>query len=202
MAAWDSDDLLAQFDLFGQRPATDESLTDAQKFTLLTRAQEKCYSLWAVHFPEMLVGDPTIMSTADSGETYTFASSVWPQGGVEIRASRTGELLVGGAEFAGYDYVWEGNKIRIPDGKTRTFAAGPYARYMTPPSEIDTGGADEPTLMPEHARILIVWWALYLWANRGGGTRDPNYWLGLFQSSWGGDPRIEGDVGKIGRAHV
>lgn len=197
MAYSTSAELLAGFKLFAMRPDTDESLKDAQIYQLLSKGQEKCYELWAAHFPEVLYGAPTIMSTADSGATYTFSGSVFPFGSVEIRSSRSGALLTPTTDWGEGDYVWEGDQIRIPNGKTRTFSAGPYARYISPPSDISA--TTEPTLVPAMARSMIMYYALYLWAERGGGMNevDPNRFLGMFQSAWSGDPRIPGDVGIL-----
>ncbi len=197
MAYQSSAELLAGFDLYANRPDSDESLTDAEKYLYLSQGQEKVYGVFAVHVPAVLYGAPAIMSTADSGATYTFASDVFPGGEVEIRESRDGRLLVPGTDWGDADYVWEGANIRIPNGKTTTFSAGPYARYVSPPADITS--AVEPTLVPAHARSLILYYALYLWAERGAGTTqaDPNRFLGLFQSALMGDPRIEGDMGII-----
>lgn len=197
MAYETSAELLAGFKFFAMRPDTDESLTDAQIYQLLSKGQEKCYELFAAHFPEVLFGTPALMSTADSGYTYTFASSVFPFGGVEIRSSRTGGLLIPTTDWGDGDYVWEGDQIRMPNNRPRTFSAGPYARYISPPADIS--GSQEPTLKPKMARVMSMYYALYLWAERGGGMNevDPNRFLGMFQSVWSGDPRIPGDVGIL-----
>lgn len=197
MAYSTSAELLAGFKFFAQRPATDESLTDAQIYTLLSAGQVKCYEILAAHCPAVLYGDPALMSTADSGYTYTFASSVFPFGSVEIRSSRTGGLLIPTTDWGDGDYVWEGDTIRMPNNRPRTFSSGPYSRHIAPPSDIS--GSTEPTLKPAMARQLIMYYALYLWAERGGGMNeaDPNRFLGMFQSAWSGDPRIPGDVGIL-----
>lgn len=198
MAYSTSAELLAGFKFFAQRPDTDESLTDAQIYVLLSKGQEKCYEMWSVHFPQVLYGDPTLMTTADSGLTYQFASSVFPYGSVEIRSSRTGALLIPTTDWGDGDYVWEGDQIRIPSGQTRSFADGaPYARYISPPDDIDD--STEPTLKPAMARAMILYYALYQWAERGGGMNeaDPNRFLGMFQSAWSGDPRLPGDIGIL-----
>ena len=192
-----SAELLAGFKFFAMRPTTDESLTDAQIYTLLSKGQEKCYEMWAAHFPEILYGVPYLMTSADSGATYTFGTSVFPYGSVEIRASRNGNVLTPTTDWGEGDYTWEGDNIRIPNGKTRTFSAGPYARFITAP--VDISGSQEPTLIPKMARAMIMYYALYLWAEMGGGINqaDPNRFLGMYQSAWSGDPRIPGDAGVL-----
>lgn len=194
-----SAELLAGFKFFAMRSAVDESLTDAEIYILLSAAQQHSYGMFAIHFPEVLYEVPTIMTTADGGKTYTFASSVFPFGNVEIRSSLNGNLMIPGTNWDGNcDYVWEGDRIRIPNNRSRTFSAGPYARYIKMPSDITA--LVEPTLKPSFARPLILYYALYLWAERGGGVNqvDPNRYLGMFQSAWAGDPRLSGDAGIMG----
>lgn len=197
MAYQTTAELLAGFDFYAMRPDTDESITDVQKYVLLSQGQEKVYELLAAHVPEVLYGAPTLLTTADGGYTYTFPTAVFPYGAVEIRASRNGQLLIPGTEFSTADYTWEGDSIRIPNGKTRTFADGPYGRWISSPTDI--AAAQEPTLSPATARPLILFYALYLWAERGGGMNqvDPNRFLGIYQSLWSGDPRIPGDAGIL-----
>lgn len=199
MAYQTSAELLAGFNFFAMRPTTDEAITDAQKYTLLSEGQAHVYGMLAIHAPEVLYEAPTIMSTADSGKTYTFASAIFPFGNVEIRSSRNGNLMVPGTDWDGNaDYVWEGSRIRIPNNRTRTFSDGPYARYIKMPADISA--LQDPVLAPSFARKLIMYYALYLWAERGGGANqaDPNRFLGMFQSAWAGDPRLNGDVGILG----
>lgn len=199
MAYQTTAELLAGFKFYALRPSTDESLTDAQIYILLSEAQKHVYGMVALHFPEVLMTAPTIMSTADGGKTYTFASSVFPFGQVEIRSSLNGNLMIPGSWWdSNADYVWEGDQIRIPNNRSRTFTDGPYARYMAMPTDI--GASQEPTLKPAFARSLILFYALYLWSERGGGVNqaDPNRFLGMFQSAWAGDPRLSGDAGIMG----
>jgi len=194
--AWASANLLARFKLLAGLPTNSETPVDATIYDYLSLGQEHCYGLWAIHFPHVLVGAPTIMSTADSGKTYTFSGAITPMGLVEIRESPTGRLLVPGEEFEpSADYVWEGNQIRIPDSKTTTFSNGPYARYIAPPAEIS--GSQEPTLKPAFARILCVYYGLYLWANEAGNAaiNSPDHYLSLFSNAWAGDKRVNGDAG-------
>lgn len=199
MAYSTSAELLAGLNFYAMRPSSDEAITDAQKYALLSEGQAHVYGMFAVHFPEILYEAPTLLTTADGGATYTFASAIFPFGNVEIRSSRNGSLLIPGTDWDGNaDYVWEGDRIRIPNGRTRTFTDGPYARYIKMPADIS--GSQEPVLEPAFARKLIMYYALYLWAERGGGVNqvDPNRFLGMFQSAWAGDPRLNGDVGILG----
>jgi hypothetical protein len=194
-----SQQLLDGFKLFAGRPSPDEGISDPEIFALLEQGQRHVYGIFASHVPDVLYGDPTIMSTSDS-KVYTFASSVFPLGSVEIRSARNGQLLTPGTEWdSNADFVWEGDQIRIPNNRTRSFSSGPYARYISIPTALDAD--NEPSLKPPHARILILYHALYLWAEIGGGANqvDPNRYLGLFQSALSGDTRIPGDIGILGQ---
>jgi len=196
---WSSSQLLARFKAQAGLPASQETPTDPQIYDYLSLGQEHCYGLWAIHFPHDLVGDPTIMSTSDSGATYQFSGDIFPLGLVEIRESPTGRLLVPGEEFdPNADYVWEGDQIRVPDSGTTTFDDGPYARYISPPAEISA--TEEPTLKPTFARIMCVYYALYLWANQPGNAsvKSPDTFLSLFNNAWTGDKRVQGDSGIMG----
>ena len=197
MAYETATELLAGFKFFSSIPGTSEKPTDPEIYILLSKGQEKCYEMWAAHFPEVLYGVPYLMTSADSGATYTFGSSVFPYGSVEIRSSRNGNILIPTTDWGEGDYTWEGDNIRIPNGKTRTFSGGPYARFITAP--VDISGTVEPTLIPKMARAMAMYYALYLWAEMGGGINqaDPNRFLGMYQSAWSGDPRIPGDVGIL-----
>ena len=198
MAYESSAELLAGFDFFGMRPDTDESILDPTKYILLEQAQKHIYGVFATHVPAVLYAAPAKLTTADSGLTYTFPDSVFPSGNVEIRASRNGELLIPTVDWGSGDYVWEGDTIRSPNGKAKTYSDGPYARYVVPAGTLNA--ANEPTLEPPKARILILYYALYLFAERGGGMNqiDPNRYLGLYQSELSGDSRIPGDIGILG----
>ena len=155
MALYDSADLLARVLASLNRPTVDEALTSAQVYSFLTEAQMHYTMEFAARWPEIMYGAPTLLTSSDNGKTYTFGSGVFPIGMVEIRATRTGQLLRIGSEFdPGADFTIEGDTIRVPGNRTRTFADGPYARFITPPGEISASTA--PVLKPAFARILLV----------------------------------------------
>lgn len=195
MANFDATDLVSRFQLHSGRPSSDASLTTAQIYQYLGDAQHELFNLFAVHCPHYLFGAPTAMSTSDSGATYTFSGSIQPLA-VEIYDGTNGPLLRPAAYWdAAGDYVWEGNRIRITKGGTRTFGNGLYARYITPPSVID--GSTAPTLEPDEARILIVYKALIAWAS-GRGMRDPAPFERMFNQAWYGNPQT-GETGWLTR---
>lgn len=196
MALWDVAWMLQQAKYHFNRPSSDLGMTDAIWYALFTEGQSKWYNIIATHAPKALYGAPELLTTSDSGATYDFASTPFPGGQIELRASRSGEVLTIGEEWdSGADFTWEGDTLRVPDGQTRTFSAGPYARYVAAPTAIDA--STEPTLKPPSARILIVYDALANAAVRMG-SHDPATFRDLEQRAAWGDPRSPGDAGIIG----
>ena len=142
---------------------------------------------------------PTLLTSADSNETYTFGTDADSDNivplAVMIFAKKDGRPLRPGTYWdLAADYVWEGDKIRFARGKTKAFSDGPYARFITPPGDISA--AIEPTLLPKQARVLLVYRAVALWASRGG-VRDPQTYFDLEERAWVGRPEV-GDYGFLG----
>jgi hypothetical protein len=132
--------------------------------------------------------------------TYDFpddaaGDAVVPMGPIEVYDSLTRPPLRPGTFWSdAADYVLEGDHIRMPGNVARTFGSGfPKVRYITPPVSI--AAATAPTLKPKHARILLVYRACILWANRGG-RRDPRPFQDDWNKSWFGDPET-GDQGWL-----
>ena len=165
----------------------------ADWYALLSEAQFYYYTQMAIHCPWALMTS-AVLTTANSGATYTFASSVVPLWKM-LYASATGDFLRPGSyDDPNADYVDEGGTIRIPRGGTRTWAGGPFARYIITPVALD--GSVAPTLTPDHARILMVYHAVAEWA-RQGGMRDPAvYETKELHLAWGVPGT--GDVGILG----
>lgn len=195
MAAFDSADLLSRCKTLSGRPAVDSATSDAQWYTLLTEAQATWTNTFAAQVPWVLMGAPTLLTSTDGGLTYPFPSSVYPLA-VEVYDSTAASRLLKNGSYsdATADYVWEGNQIRFPQGESVTFANGPVARWVAPPSTLD--GSNPPTLMPPHCRLLLVYRAVAEWANRGG-FRDPTPFYDLERRFWFGNPQT-GDVGALG----
>lgn len=195
MATWDSADLLSRVQKLTDSPTLDNSMTTAQWYTLLANAQQRVTRLLSSHVPDVLVGAPVALTSADGGYTYTFPSNDTPLGLTELRHGRGGAVLSPGADFSDYaDYVWEGDLIRMPNGRTRTFPNGLYARYSVMPTDLD--GSTAPTLQPPWARILVVYGAAEDWATIF--QRDPSPYARLYQREAFGDPMSAGEVGIIG----
>jgi hypothetical protein len=190
MATWDSADLLARCKRLSNRPSTDVGTADADWYALLTEAQAQWYDTYSAQVPYVLMGSPQTLTTADSGVTYTFPSSVTPLA-VELYDGNYRLLKPTTFYDTGGDYVWEGNKIRFPHAEARPDTY--YARYITPPDVID--GSTAPVLVPAHHRRLLVYTAVAEWATRL--PRDPSPYYALIQRAWFGNPAL-GDVGILG----
>ena len=178
MATWDTADLVRRCLFKARRPDTDEEMLDSSGvsywYDLLTEAQSYWYALFASYVPDALYGPPVLMTTEDCGYTYNFgtvAAPIYPMGHTEIRETRGGRVMIPGTDWQERDFVMEGSRIRMPNGRSRTFTDGPYARFVTEPPAITA--AVQPSLTPPSARILLVNRALILWAG-AGGLRDPS----------------------------
>lgn len=200
MALFDAADLLARWRTYARRPSTDTTWLDAAVYGLLTEAQIHVVHLIAAHVPQAMYGAPELMTTADGGKTYTIpgvVSAGRPPLAVSVRASPSGRLLFSGAEWeAGADFCIDAEgTIRIPDGRTRSFSNGPYARYILEPGTLD--GSNAPTVRPKSAGQLVVFNALYRWACIPGATeQDPGYFDQLFNKEAWGDPST-GETGIL-----
>lgn len=196
MALWDRAWMLAEAKALLNRPSSDLGMSDTIWYQFLTTGQAKWFEIIAAHAPHVLYAAPELLTTADSGATYTFASTPFPGGSIELRASRSGQVLSIGPEWDdSVDFTWEGDKLRVPGGRTRTFSGGPYARYIAAPSAIDA--STEPTLKPPAARRLIVFDACAQAAVRMG-SHDPAVFRDMEQRAAWGDPHSPGDVGIVG----
>ena len=195
MALFDSADLLARFELKAGIPSVRSFPTDPNIYSWLTDANVKWHNVISQHAPYSQYGALVKLTTADDGETYTFPSGVYPIGSLEVYEKPVrGRLLKPGAFWdTNSDYTNEGNKIRIPSGKSTTFSDGPYARYMADAAEISANS--EPVLQPTSVNLLLVYTACAYWASRGG-MKDPKPFLRDAQDLWIGDQ--ETDFGILG----
>jgi hypothetical protein len=201
MAKYDSADLLERCVRLSMRPTTDAQQTTADWYAFLTEAQDEWYAHFASIVPEVLYGDPVVLTSADGGYTYTFGldaagDPIFPIGHVELRTSRNGAVLLPTTDWGNVgDFLLEGNKIRWPNGAARSFGSeGPVARFITPPDVISA--SVQPVLIPKAARMLLVHRACAKWARRGG-MRDPQPFLDQEQELWLGNPEA-GVMGILG----
>ena len=194
MATFDSADLLARFRYTIGRPTVDEELSDTEAYRLLSQAQEQVTDELAGHLPTVNYAAPELMTSSDGGYTYTTAHDAI--GNMEVLPDLSSTpLRCGMYSDGGADFTQEGPRtIRMTVGRTRTFANGPYARYVRADPEQLSAGVN-PVLQPERARILIVYAAAELWALRGG-MRDPEPYRRMYLRAAWGDPS-GGAVGLI-----
>lgn len=176
-------ELLAMFKLQAGRPSTDELLTDAQIYGMLTRGQLAVNAELAIHVPHVNYAAPELMTTSDGGLTYTVASDAI--GGMEVYPATTQEPLRPGLYWSDADFAQEGPRtIRMCQGRARTFSAGPYARYVKATGTID--GSTQPTLQPAEVHPAIVYEALIEYSQIPGVLADAGTWRDAKQQLlWG-----------------
>jgi hypothetical protein len=155
MARYDSADLLSRLKLVLNRPATDEALADADLYSFMGMAEEHVARYLASVCPEPMYGSLTALTTADSGATFTFGTdtdtaNIHAFGHYELYPSLTS--FPDSPLVEGVDFIWDGDKIRIPNART---IDTPYGRWVTPPHLLN--GSSAPTLKPLYARPLIVY---------------------------------------------
>lgn len=179
MSLWASSDLLSKCKFLARRPSTDNSVSDAQWYTLLTDAQAKVYDDLFPVVPELRYGAPTLMTaSADGGKTYAFGvdaetDALYPFGHAEIYARLSD--IPDYPMAPGVDFIPEGTKIRIPQNRTKSFVDGaPYYRMALRPDTVISASV-QPLLQPKSARMLLVWGSLEMYAMRPGSGADPNY---------------------------
>lgn len=187
MAFLDSADLLARVKADLNRPTTDEALGDPQLYSYLTEAQQRVMMRIAQNCPEAMLSAPTKLTTADAGLTYSFGTDVdtnaiFAFGGVEIRSSPKGRVILPGSDWDDTTerFIFDGSVIRWPGQRTRTFTDGPYARFMTPPNVVASGS--QPVLVPRFARILMVYDACARASRRL--KQDYTIYEDLFDDRW------------------
>lgn len=185
MADWDSADLLARVRRYINRPDDDELVTTTFVYALLTEAQTEVLGALATLAPLSQMGAPVLMTTADSGVTYTFGTdangyAIFPLA-CEVYGEVNGRELSACSWQYGGDFVIEGDKIRMPGNVAQTFDSGPYARFVRADASISA--SIEPILKPAPARVLLVQKALINYA-AVGGLRDPQPWQEKYDASW------------------
>jgi hypothetical protein len=179
---WSSPDLLRRVKQYARRPATDTSVTDDMWYDFMTEAQVEVFDDLFSRFPQAQWGAPSLLQTLDGGYTYQFnddpdGDPSYPMGMTEVypdlRSIPDSPLIYG------EDYELEGYLIRIPGNRSRTFADGPYARFVSRPDQAITEDLN-PALFPKEARMLLVWKALESWASRPGSGADPTYYMAKY----------------------
>lgn len=198
MALYDTADLLSKCLEAAKRPTLDGDMSATKWYGLLTDAQVYWLERFANFCPQSQWGVPVLMVTTDGGLTYYIDNAGQPReffGGIELRHGRGGDMIYVGPDFDNRsDLVQEGAVFRVPNGITRQFPNGLYARHVPMPGVIDAG--TQPVLKPARARQLLVYRACILYASRGGFF-DPKPYQNLEDEYFFGDPQ-RGDTGLLG----
>lgn len=190
MAQYDSADLLARTRADLQRPSIDEDATDTVLYGYLEEGQTYWVSQIAASWPEVMYGAPVLMTTSDSGRTYTVGPDII--GKMEVRNGQNGPQLLSGPDWADTTgFVQEGKVARMPRGVARN-GLSLYARYVAVPGLLNA--SNQPVLMPAFLRLLLVARACALYCLRGG-HRDPSPYFLKEQRLWQGDPSLPDDKG-------
>lgn len=183
MAIYDSPWLLARCKQYARRPATDQAMPDTAWYSFLTDAQAEVFSDLFSRYPDLAYSAPVLLTTADGGRTYTFGldasgDPIRPMGHTEVYDSLA--AIPDSPLVLGDDFLLEGGLLRVPGNATRAFSAGPYARFVLRPDREITA-AQNPTLQPKSARMLLVWKALEAWASRPGSGASPSYYAKRYE---------------------
>lgn len=194
MAQFDSVDLLARVKQDLQRPSIDEDVTDTLLYVYLEEAQLYWMGQVSAHWPELNYGAPELMTTSDSGRTYTVAAAAI-FGKMEVRNGQNGPPLLSGPDWADTTgFVQEGKTARMPRGVARP-AMTFYARTVTVPGLLNAATA--PVLLPTWLRLILVPRACAYYCLRGG-HRDPAPYFQKEKLLWQGDPALPDDTGLVG----
>lgn len=180
---WSSPDLVRRCKQYARRPATDASVTDDMWYDWLTEAQAEVFQDVFSRYPQLQTSAPVLLTSSDGGYTYTFGTDIdgdprYPMGFTQVFPNR--QSIPDSPLVPGVDFEIEGYVLRIPGNRPRTWANGPYARFVTMPDQAVTIDLN-PLLYPKEARMLMVWKALESWASRPGSGADPAYYLSKYQ---------------------
>ena len=175
MATWDSAYLLGMFNRYSGRPATNDSIADADKYLRLTEGQNRVVAEMLARIPNSLYPKVTYpnfptLTTAD-GQIFTFGTDANGYAIAPMGKTRIFDNVASFPQYAwleGYDYVNEGTQIRLTNN--RTWNQPLYWYGVTPPGDISA--ALQPVLFPEASRELIVYEAVKQ-LGMEGGERGP-----------------------------
>jgi hypothetical protein len=150
---YQSSDLLAAFSVASGIPSASTTVTDATKYGYLAQAQDQIILEIANTVGNVLWGNPTLMTSADGGYTYTFGTDgngyslflldghIYP----DLNAIPSTPWV------PGQDYIDEGITIRSLNNVP--FSVAPYFQGITTPAAMSA--SVQPVLYPPYARILI-----------------------------------------------
>lgn len=173
-SGWLSTSLLELFNRYAGRPASGDSITDAQKYDRLAKAQtDVIFDIAARHpqclYPTAAAGSYPTCTTSDQ-KIFTFGTdgqgyAIAPIGKTRIYPSLA--AIPNSPWEPNVHYQDEGTQIRIPNNGT--YSGTLYWRGITIPTAIASGV--QSALFPEPSRILIVYKAVGDFALEG--MRNP-----------------------------
>lgn len=170
MATWDSAYLLKLFNRYTQRPASGDTVSDADKYERLSEGQNRVFQDMFARVPNSLYPTaanlPTLTRVGD-GNVWTFGTdpngyAIAPMG--KTRIFENPQNFPQFAWLENWDYVNEGTQIRLTNG--RTWAGTLYWYGITPPADITA--ATQPAINPAPFRDLIVYQAVLAYLEEGG----------------------------------
>ena len=163
MATMTSANLLTRFNQLSGRPATGDSITDADKYQRLSDAQQFVIAQAAsrspnAFYPKVGYDSYPTLTTTDN-QVFTFGTdangnALMPIGKVSIYPSLAS--IPDWAWVEGLDYLDEGTQIRIPNNRTWTSTL--YYRGIQPVA--DLSASNQPAIIPVNFRMLIVYEAV------------------------------------------
>lgn len=162
MATWDSAYLLAMFNRYAGRPASGDSISDADKYIRLNEGQNRVIAEMSFRCPDSLNPKGASLNTMTSsanGNIWTFGTD---PNGYAIAPFGKARIFDSPASFPqyawveGWDYVNEGTQIRLTNN--RTWGGALYWYGITLPADI--AASSQPVLYPEPSRELIVYEAV------------------------------------------
>jgi hypothetical protein len=168
------------------RPSADlaftRTTTDDVFDACLTEAQDTIKKKLAMHVPDSVWPDPTLLTSADGGYTYGFGTdtdgaAIFAHGHFRVYESKAD--MPDYPLLEGIDYAVDRTVIRmIPYDRQRTFSAGPYALFASPGNVID---ATHEPVVPTVARLALL------------SEAEVNCWRSLGMDAQGAEATAERD---------
>ena len=175
MATWTSANLLTRFNQLAGRSASNDTISDADKYQRLSDAQQYVIAQAAsrspnAFYPKAGYGSYPTLTTSDN-QVFTFGTDVngnplMPIGKVQIYPSLAS--IPDWSWVEGLDYLDEGTQIRIPNNRTWTGTL--YYRGIVP--VLDITSTNQPSIIPVNFRMLIVYEAVRQLADEGQRQDD------------------------------
>ena len=144
MATWDSAYLLTMFNRYAGRPASGDSISDADKYIRLNEGQNRVIAEMSFRCPDSLNPKGATLNTmtaSANGNIWTFGTD---PNGYAIAPFGKARIFDSPASFPqyawveGWDYVNEGTQIRLTNN--RTWSGALYWYGITLPADITAAG--------------------------------------------------------------